>query len=140
MSAHHGNTLKIAEAISRASGAKIIKPAEIDNENLADYDLIGLESGIYNRRHHQSLFDLIARLPIQNRKKAFVFSTNTFGLAALHDPLKLKLAEKGFEVVGEFTCRGFINHGFLKYLFGGLSQGRPNQGDLRAAEGFAERL
>lgn len=140
VSLHHGNTAKIAEAMGKILAAGIIKPSEAANEDLAGYDIMGFGSGIYNRRHHQALFDLADKLPAQNGKKAFIFSTNTFGLKMLHEPLRLKLAEKGFDIVDEFTCPGHISHGIMKYWFGGLSKGRPNEGDLQKAREFAEGL
>jgi len=141
VSLHHGNTAKIAEMMGSVLGAKIIKPSEVGNDDLVGYDLIGFGSGIYNRRHHQALFDLVDKLPAQNQKKAFIFSTNTFGLVkTLHEPFRRKLIEKGFDIAGEFACPGFINHGIMKYWFGGLSKGRPNENDLQKAREFAEGL
>jgi len=51
--------------------------------------------------------------------------------------LKLTLLkEKGFEVVGEFSCLGFDTALSSK----GINIGRPNADDLKAAERFAENL
>ena len=56
-----------------------------------------------------------------------------------HAALKRKLEEKGLTVVGEFSCRGFDTYGLMK-LVGGIARGRPNEQDLRDAEGFAKAL
>jgi len=140
VSIHHGNTFKIAEVIGKELDAKIIKPSDIEKENIFDYDLVGFGSGIYNQKHHVSLFNLIEKLPPQNNRKTFIFSTNTFGLKTLHKPFNIKIIEKGFNIIGEFTCPGFIDYEFVKYFFGGLSKNRPNKNDLIAARDFAKEM
>lgn len=139
-SMHHGNTAKIAEAIGGVLNAKIIKPGEFDIESVSDYALIGFGSGIYNRKHHKSLFDLVGRLKAQNHKKAFIFSTSTITFADMHKPLKESLADKGFDIIGEFRCKGFMSYSFTKYIFGGLNKGRPNEEDLKKAKDFAREM
>ena len=140
VSVHHGNTLKIARAMGEIFNSEIVEPENFNPEDLANYDLIGFGSGIYNQKHHQRIFSFIAKLPLQNNKKAFVFSTNTFGLKKLHQPLKVKLGEKGFNIIGEFSCPGFINYGITKYFFGGISKKRPNDNDLVNARDFSKNI
>ena len=140
VSVHQGNTFKIAKAMSESLDAKIVEPESISLEELINYDLIGFGSGIYNQKHHQRIFDFITKLPTQNHKKAFIFSTNTFGLKKLNEPLKSKLVEKGFTIVGEFSCPGFINYGLIKYLFGGLNKNRPNNNDLINVQEFSKKM
>jgi len=140
VSVHQGNTFKIAKAMGETLNARVVEPESVNPEELTGYDLIGFGSGIYNQKHHQRIFDFIDKLSVQDHKKAFVFSTNTFGLKKLNEPLKLKLIEKGFTIIDEFSCRGFINYGFIKYLFGGLSKNRPNNNDLINAQYFSKKL
>ncbi len=135
-SVYHNNTEQIAKVIGEVLGAKLIKAKDADAELLAGYDLIGFGSGIYNTRHHESLFDLVASLPNQFGKAAFIFSTNTFGLTKLHEPLKKQLTAKGFRISGEFSCRGyFAMLGFIK-----LGKGRPGAKDFEKAKVFAKEL
>jgi hypothetical protein len=54
-------------------------------------------------------------------------------------PLEEKLSEKGFDIIGEFSCRGFDTYGPFK-LIGGISKGRPNEKDLQKAGKFAQDL
>ncbi|MDO9325395.1 MAG: hypothetical protein Q7T80_10615, partial [Methanoregula sp.] len=56
-----------------------------------------------------------------------------------HQPIREKLKAKGYIVIGEFGCAGWNTNSFLKY-FGGLNKGKPDAGDLRNAEVFAENL
>ena len=67
--------MKVAEAMAEILDTEVKKPAEINIEELTKYALIGFGSGIYNRKHHRSLFDLINKVEFQNSMKAFVFST-----------------------------------------------------------------
>jgi len=138
-SEHHGNTKKIADAMASVLHSEVIKPTDVDIETLGDYDLIGFGSGIYYWNHHKSLCDLIEKLP-PIHKKAFVFSTRGVSRQGrTHSALRTKLEEKGFEVVGEFSCRGFDTYGILKYLRG-IARGRPNDEDLRDAQAFVKTL
>ncbi|MFA5112895.1 MAG: flavodoxin family protein [Candidatus Margulisiibacteriota bacterium] len=137
---HHQNTLKVARAIAEVLGAKIAAPADVDPTSLAGYDLIGFGSGVYDSKFHVGILDLVARLPELKGKKAFVFSTNTFGLKLFNDRFKPLLAQKGFAVIGDFTCPGFIDFSFIKYFFGGISKGRPNEKDIQNAREFAKQL
>jgi len=140
ISIHHTNTLKIAKVIGEVLNAKIIKPTDVDIEILSDYDLIGFGSGIYNGKHHRSLFDLVSKLKTKNHKKVFIFSTATIPFEVIHKPLKESLIDKGFDIIGEFYCKGFMSYGFTKYIFGGLNKGRPNEKDLKKAQNFARKL
>lgn len=144
-SVHHGNTATVARAMAEAlgSGTLIAAPEEIPYTTLDRYDLIGVGSGIYFGRMHAALFTWLASLPdaITLVRPAFVFSTSglPFLAKAGHAPLKKLLARKGFDVVGEFSCRGFDSWGPL-WFAGGLNRRRPDERDLQRAREFARRL
>ena len=137
---HHGNTMKVAQTMAERLSAKIMMPADITSETIESYDLIGFGSGIYNQKHHASLFAMIDKIKSQDHRKAFVFSTNTFGIKKLNQPLCDKLSAKGFDIIAEFACKGFIDFSFIKYVFGGISKTRPDKNDLKKAAEFAEKL
>ncbi len=139
-SVHHGNTMKIAGAIGEILNAKIIKPSDFIESVIDDYGLIGFGSGIYGGAHDQSLLDLAEKLEIQRDKKSFIFSTSMIRMSVMHKTLRDKLLKKGFDIIGEFHCKGFTDYSVLKYLFGGLNRGRPNKKDLQKAKDFAKRL
>jgi flavodoxin len=138
ISVHHGNTEKIAVSISRTLGAKLLKPKEVNS--IQEYDLIGFGSGIYYWRHHRTILNLVDRLPDSKNKKAFIFSTSGIIVKwLLHRSLKKRLLKKGFDIVGEFFCKGFDTNGPLK-LIGGINKGKPDEGDIRRAEEFGGTL
>jgi flavodoxin len=139
-SVHHSNTMKVAKNMAKELEADIKNPSEVTAKDFEDYDLIGFGSGIYDGKHHTSLFKLLNSLTLQHNKPAFIFSTATICYKKMHEPLRLLLISKGFYVVDEFICRGFMDYSFLKYFFGGINKGRPNQKDLESAREFAIKL
>ena len=146
---HHNNTEKIAKSIAKVLDAEIKKPQELNPGDLQKYDLIGFGSGIYDGKHHKSLFELIGKLPQVTDKEAFIFSTcgipgifvksGEETAIAQHLELREKLKSKGYKIAGEFGCPGFNTNSFLKW-FGGINRGRPNAQDLKSAEMFAYKL
>lgn len=120
--------------------ADIIDPGEVTPDLIDQYELIGFGSGIYNRTFHPDLFGLIDRLAMQDHKAAFVFATSTSVWSAVFGPLTKKLAQKGFRILGQFSCKGFMDYGIFRYVFGGLNKGRPNSRDLTNAAAFARTL
>ncbi|MCF7793312.1 MAG: flavodoxin family protein [Candidatus Cloacimonetes bacterium] len=139
-SIHQRNTRKVAEVFSEILKAEVKKPSEIDTSEIRNYDLIGFGSGIYNGYHHPSLFGMIDNLSESNKQKAFIFSTSTIFINKMHQKLRNRLVQKGFEITGEFNCKGRMTYSFTKFCFGGLNKSRPNKKDLGKARKFAENL
>jgi flavodoxin len=146
---HHNNTEKIAKSIAKVLDADIKKPQEVNPGDLQKYDLIGFGSGMYDGKHHRSLFELVDKLQQVTDKKAFIFST--YGIPGIfaksgeetaiqqHLKLREKLKSKGYKITGEFGCPGFNTNSFLAW-FGGINRDRPNAEDLKSAEMFALKL
>ena len=142
-SVHRGNTLKLAEAIAEILRARVIKPSEVDPKEITEYELAGFGSGIYYGRHHETILKFAEMLPRVSGLPAFVFSTSGLPRIPLvhnyHKPLIKILREKGFRILGEFTCRGYSTHGPLKAL-GGINRGKPDERDLERVRRFAEEI
>ena len=145
-SKHHGNTEKIAHVMATAlDDARLVNLSENETAipNVTDYDLIGFGSGIYWGKHDKRLLNLVDGLPVQNGKKAFIFSTSGMRAGRIlnnfNKRILRKLKEKGFSIVGEFSCRGWDSIGPLK-LIGGVHKGKPDERDLEAAADFARGL
>ena len=151
ISIHNGNTEKIAKKIANVLEAKLVKPQELKINTITEYNLIGFGSGIYFGMHHKSLLSLADKLPILVGKKAFIFSTSGVSnklnflhnirhmTTHFHNPLKEKLLKKGFNIIGEFSCKGLDTVGPFK-LIGGINKNRPNKNDLEDAKNFAKNL
>ncbi len=140
VSIHHKNTEKVAKAMADVLNADLSRPWKIKPAEVMEYDLVGFGSGIYWWRHHWALLKLVEDLPRMEGKKAFIFSTAGMNIPRYnHRALKKRLKEKGFEIVGEFSCRGWDTNGWLARI-GGINRGHPNEKDLERARRFAERV
>jgi flavodoxin len=143
ISVHHGNTEKVAKTMANILDAALLEVEQADASMLEQYDLIGFGSGIYFGKHHESLLDFVDKLPMLRNKKVFIFSTS--GLRKIRffhnfdKPLKERLQRKGFDIIGEFSCRGLDTYRATK-LVGGINRGRPTAQDLKQAENFARSL
>ncbi len=142
-SKHHENTWKVAKAIGDVLDAEIMKPDEDHNFSITDYDLLGLGSGIYWSRYHKNISKFVDNLPNVENKKAFIFSTSGLRRIPIINgygkKIKKKLSKKGFETIGEFSCRGYDSFSYFK-LVGGIHKGRPNEKDLKEAKEFAKNI
>jgi len=72
---HHNNTQKLAEAMAKVPNAEIKSSPQTNPEELQEYDLIGLGSGINSGKNYKELLDFADKLPNVTKKKAFIFST-----------------------------------------------------------------
>jgi flavodoxin len=140
VSIHHHNTQAVARAMGEAVGAQVMTVDEAKNHDLADYDLVGLGSGIFFSSHHRSLLRLVReheRLPA----RAFLFSTA--GLPWLgwlwHRTLREIVRKKQIEIVSEACYPGWDTVGPLRWI-GGIQRGHPNARDLERARQFAKNV
>ena len=141
---HHNNTRKICNAIAKKINAEIMDIGNnIEISALEQYDLIGFGSGIDSGKHYPHLIKYAEKLPNIKNKKAFIFSTSGVYSAKKmlndHKALRDLLQTKGFDIIGEFGCKGYNTNSILKY-FGGLNKDHPNNEDINNAEAFAEKL
>jgi flavodoxin len=74
VSEHNGTTKKIADPMAAALDAQVSDPDGVNVEELGDYDLIGLGSGLAFGKHYQRLLELVDALRALHAK-TFVFST-----------------------------------------------------------------
>ncbi len=142
-SRHQGNTAKVALTIAGVLTAELITVDQAHGTAIEEYDLIGLGSGIYWGRHDRELLALVRAWPARSNRKAFTFSTSGRAEGRIFNRynrrLRNALTEKGFTIIGDFSCRGYNAVGPLK-LLGGFNRGRPNEADLAAATRFAHGL
>jgi flavodoxin len=138
----YGNTRKVAETIAAVLGAEVVTPSEARQTEVADYDLVGFGSGIYAMNFYSDLRHFVEALDKVAGKRAFVFLTSASSERGMRKPvakMTAVLADRGYEVVGHFWCRGVWNP-WLLHLIGGVNKGHPNQVDLDDAVAFARGL
>ncbi len=142
-SVHHGNTRKVADAMASATGALVLEASDRILGAVADGVLLGLGSGIFFGSHHKTLVEFARSLPDRAAGRAFVFSTSGTGYDLphragidYHGKVRHILRSKGYDVVGEFSCKGFDTYGPWG-KFGGIARGHPTATDLEDAGEFA---
>ncbi len=137
-SPHHHNTEKLVKAIAeKYPDITLIDITKAKMIALANYDLIGITSGIYFGKFHKSLLEFITEnLPI--RKKVFLMYTCGNDNKKYAEEMKKFLEQKTATVTGIFSCKGYDTYGPFK-LVGGLNKHHPDENDIQNAE-FYENL
>jgi len=143
-STYRKNTEKIAQLFAEKYGCKLIDISNMDYVNINDYDLIGFGSGVYRENLSPKLFRLVEKMDLKN-KNVFVFSTSGVGMKFYNNKLVKLLKSKGAINKGSFACKGsfdaseFSNNKIFSFI-GKLSQGHPNNRDLKNAEEFFNNI
>lgn len=140
-SIHHNNTEKIAKVISDEIGAELVNVKNFadSHKNLDDYDLVGFGSGIYYGKIHKNIKKFIETTEHMDNQKIFIFTTSGRLKEDFINKFKELLNSNGFDVVADFSCKGFDTFGPLR-LIGGINKDQPNEEDLANAKSFAEAL
>lgn len=140
---HHNNTLKVANAISSVLNGVVKTPMEVKQEELQQYDLIGFGAGIDSGTHYSQLIDFAKNVAKSNNQKGFIFSTSAVqGEKKVfndHSMLRKILNSKGYDILSEFSCKGYNTNLFLKY-FGGMNKNHPDSTDIENVKQFAHEL
>ena len=139
VSTYQSNTLNIARSMASELSASLATTLEAEKIDLSDYDLIGLGSGINFAQHHRELLSFAKSHELKNRN-IFIFSTRCRPfLGKYHQALKKILSNKGGNLIGEFSCRGFDRTGPWVAI-DGYNKARPNEKDIFRAKLFASNM
>lgn len=137
-SIYHGNTKKIALAMGRKLRCKVVSCEEAFKEDLDNYKVIGLGSGIYFTSHHPKLISIAEK--IKSTTRVFIFSTHGRPfLGSYHHKLKNTLMKNNVTVIGEFSTRGYDCTGPYN-IIGGGNKGKPNERDEIKSEKFVSKI
>lgn len=137
-SQHHGNTLKLLEAMTEGLDADLIPVTCRMAVRMDFYDAVGFASGIYYSKFHDTVLDFARNyLPL----KKPVFWVYTYGAyrKGYDRSICEVLKEKQAVLCGGFGCPGFDTYGPLKWI-GGIAKGRPNEKDCAAGKTFLQEL
>ena len=135
-SVHHGNTKKVVKKIAEECGVDLINAAHQSKADLSEYDRIGLASGIYFSKFHQTILKFASENLPEDKK---VFLICTYGGNANYKSLEDILKEKRASVIGKFGCKGYDTFGPFK-LVGGIAKGHPDIKDVEDAVCFVKGL
>lgn len=123
-SRHHGNTLKILQAMASVGEIDLIDVTRTKSAQLAGYDCVGFASGIYGFEFQKAVVEF-ARQQLPQSKPVFFVYTYGGAKGTGANAVAEIAAEKGCPVLGEFSCKGFDTFGPFK-LVGGIAKGHPN--------------
>lgn len=133
-SRHHGNTLKVLQAMALEGDVDLIDVTTRQAVHLEEYDCIGFASGIYAFKVQQTVVDYARQYLPQGKPVFFVYTyggTKGTGAQALAEIAR----ERQCPVLGEFGCTGYDTFGPFK-LVGGIAKGHPDGKDLENARRF----
>lgn len=130
-SRHHGNTLKVPEAMAREGDVDLIDVTTRQAVRLEDYDCIGFASGIYGATFHKAVA-AFARQYLPAGKPVFFVYTYGGAKGSGARAVAVVAREKNCPVLGEFSCKGYDTFGPFK-LVGGIAKGHPDEKDLEKA-------
>lgn len=137
-SRHHGNTLKVLEAMAGEGEVDLIDVTTRQTVRLEGYDCIGFASGIYGFGFHKAVVEFARQYLPQGKPVFFVY---TYGGAKGNGPKDLEMIarEKGCPVLGGYSCKGYDTFGPFK-LVGGIAKGHPDERDLNGARSFFRQI
>lgn len=137
-SRHHGNTLKVAQAMALEGEVDLIDVTTRQAVRLEGYDCIGLASGIYGFEFQKAVVEF-ARQYLPNGKPVFFLYTYGGAKGTGAKAVAEVAREKGCPILGEFSCKGFDTFGPFK-MIGGIAKGHPDQKDLENARAFYREM
>jgi NAD-dependent dihydropyrimidine dehydrogenase PreA subunit/flavodoxin len=121
--------------MAQTLGCRFISAQQALTVNLGEFKVIGFGSGIYFGTHHPAVFKVVEKLD-NLRQDVFIFSSRGAPvLGKYHSGLKKALLEKGKNIVGEFSARGYDETGPW-VIIGGGNVGKPDEKDLKKAAKF----
>ncbi len=137
-SRHHGNTLKVLEAMAQEGEIALIDVTTRQTIDLEGCDCIGFASGIYYGKFHDSVINF-ARQYLPKGKNVFFVCTCGGGVAKKPEELEALAVGRSSTVLGTFRCKGYDTFGPFK-LVGGIAKGHPDKQDLENARRFYQEI
>ena len=137
-SRHHGNTLKVLEAMAELGDVELIDVTARRAVPLEDCDCVGLASGIYFGKFQAGVLRF-ARQYLPEGKPVFFVSTCGMLRPGYTGAVERIAREKGCPVLGRFNCPGYDTFGPFR-LVGGIAKGHPNGRDLERARAFFRKI
>lgn len=137
-SKHHGNTYKLAKAISDKYEIAMIDVTKEKQVDLQEYDIIGFASGIDFGKFYVEIEDFAKEnLPLQ--KQVFFLYTCAMVRDGFTDSIKEIAFEKEAIILGEYGCRGYNTYGPWK-LIGGMNKNHPTEDEIQDCVNFYKNL
>jgi flavodoxin len=137
-SRHHGNTLKVLEAMGQGNEIDLIDVTSRIAVDLTGYDTVGFASGIYYGKMHDTVVNF-ARQYLPRGKNVFFVYTCGSQRSGYTKAIAEVAAEKGATILGEYGCLGYDTFGPFK-LIGGIAKGHPDEAELDGARRYYQQI
>lgn len=137
-SKHHGNTMKLIEAIATKHDITAIDVTKVKDADLSQYDAVGFASGIYYSKFHKTVLEF-AEKNLPKGKPVFFLYTYGAKKSGYTKAISEAVSKHDAKVLGEYGCFGFNTFGPFK-LIGGIAKGHPTADELKAAVDFYASL
>ena len=133
-SRHHGNTLRVLEAMTQGLDVDLIDVTSRMAVRLDYYDVIGFASGIYHSQFHETVTGFLRQYLPEDKKVFFVYTCGAKRRGCT-DEIRRAAHEKHAAILGEYGCRGFDTYGPFRFI-GGIAKGHPSARELQEARSF----
>ena len=133
-SRHHGNTLKVLEAMAQGQDVDLIDVTTRAAVRLEEYGVVGFASGIYFGKFQEAVINFAGQYLPQGKDVFLVYTCGSMR-KGYTQAIAEAVQAKNARILGEFGCRGYDTFGPFK-LVGGIAKGRPSQEDLENARKF----
>ena len=137
-STHHGNTLKLVDAICQTYPVVKIDATVQKDADLSAYEMLGFASGI----DFGKFYDPVERFLTENlpqKKKVFFLYTCAAVREGFTKNMQEEARKKEAVLLGEYGCKGFNTYGPWK-LIGGMNKKHPTAEEIANAVRFFESL
>ena len=133
-SKHHGNTYKLAKAISEKYEIAMIDATKESIVDLQEYEVIGFASGIDFGKFYEEIENFAeANLPI--KKEVFFLYTCAMERKGFTNSIKEISLKKDAIILGEYGCKGYNTYGPWQ-LIGGMNKNHPTEAEIAEVVNF----
>ena len=127
-SKHHGNTYKLAKAISEKYEIAMIDATKESIVDLQEYEVIGFASGIDFGKFYEEIENFAeANLPI--KKEVFFLYTCAMERKGFTNSIREIALKKDAIILGEYGCKGYNTYGPWQ-LIGGMNKNHPTEAEI----------
>lgn len=138
VSAHHGNTKKLVDAISKRTDVVLINADETDRADLQQFDYIGFASGVaYGRYYPQLLSFMECSLP--EHKNVFFMHTAGNPMENYNAAAKAIADARSCRCLGTYFCKGYDTC-LPIMLIDGIAKGHPDTEEVQGAWDFFDNI
>lgn len=137
-SRHHGNTLKVLEAMTEGQEIELIDVTSNLEAHLGQYDTVGFASGIYHGKFNNMVLNFAQQYLPEGKDVFFVYTCGSMRDGYSKDIIDT-VTLKNAKILGVYGCNGFDTFGPFK-LIGGISKGHPNAEELQKAREFYQSI